>query len=175
MTRLCLIILCAIMLLAGRAEADTLTLRECLERAAAANHELRVSSYDEKLAAEGVAIARSGYLPRLDLQGGYTFQQAPQSVLISGHAIPTQQDDYGFLSMAAEQTIYDFGRTSARYQRAKALRTAASLNHSAREKDVFLQVVEAYYGILEFRNFLRSAEEEVVQMTDHLRVAKNLL
>jgi len=174
MTRLCLIILCAIMLLAGRAEADTLTLRECLERAAAANHELRVSSYDEKLAAEGVAIARSGYLPRLDLQGGYTFQQAPQSVLISGHAIPTQQDDYGFLSMAAEQTIYDFGRTSARYQRAKALRTAASLNHSAREKDVFLQVVEAYYGILEFRNFLRSAEEEVVQMTDHLRVAKNL-
>lgn len=174
MSRICLIVICAAGLLIGRAEADTLTLQECLKKATSANPELRVSAYDEKMAAENVGIARSGYLPRLDLQGGYTMQQDPQSVLISGHAIATQQADYGFLSMAAEQTIYDFGRTSARYDRAKALHNASALHYTAMEKDVFLQVVEAYYRILEFGNFLNSAEEEVIQMTDHMRVAKNL-
>jgi len=174
MTRICLIVFCATGLLIGRADADILTLQECLKKAAAANHELKVSAYDEKLAAQDVAIARSGYLPRLDLQGGYTMQQAPQAFDIMGLSMKTQQQDYGFLSMAAEQTLYDFGRTSARYDRAVALRDAASLNYTAREKDVFLQVVEAYYGILEYGNFLKSAEEEVIQMTDHLRVAKNL-
>lgn len=174
MTRICLIVFCATGLLIGRAGADVLTLQECLKKAAVANHELKVSAYDEKLAAQDVAIARSGYLPRLDLQGGYTMQQAPQAFNIMGLSMKTQQQDYGFLSMAAEQTLYDFGRTSARYDRAVALRDAAALSYTAREKDVFLQVVEAYYGILEYGNFLKSAEEEVIQMTDHLRVAKNL-
>ncbi|MEA5115883.1 MAG: TolC family protein [Geobacteraceae bacterium] len=174
MTRICLMVLCATGLLIGRAEADILTLQECLKKAASANHELKVSAYDEKLAAQDVAIARSGYLPRLDLHGGYAMQQDPQAFSVLGLSMKTQQKDYGYLSMAAEQTLYDFGRTSARYDRALALRDAASLNYTAREKDVFLQVVEAYYGILEYGNFLKSAEEEVIQMTDHLRVAKNL-
>ncbi len=174
MKNTCLVVLFATVLLTGRAEADTLTLQECLKRAASANHELKVSAYDEKLAAQDVAIARSGYLPRLDLRGGYTAQQDPQSINISGFTAETQQRDYGFLSMAAEQTVYDFGRTAARYNRAVALHDAASLNQTAREKDVFLQVIESYYGILEFGNFLKAAEEEVIQMTDHLRVAKNL-
>lgn len=174
MKNTCLVVLFATVLLTGRAEADTLTLQECLKRAASANHELKVSAYDEKLAAQDVAVARSGYLPRLDLRGGYTAQQDPQSINIRGFTAETQQRDYGFLSMAAEQTVYDFGRTSARYNRAVALHDAASLNQTAREKDVFLQVIESYYGILEFGNFLKAAEEEVIQMTDHLRVAKNL-
>lgn len=166
--------LLSLFLMLGNAYAETLTLQECLQRAAAANPELKVASFDEKIADQGIGIARSGYLPRVNLQGGYQTQQAPQSILYQGRALETQQSDFGFFSATAEQTIYDFGRTSARYDRAKALRDAAALNYAAREKDVFLQVVEAYYGILQFRRFHRSAEEEVLQMTDHLRIAKNL-
>ena len=43
-----------------------------------------------------------------------------------------------------------------------------------RTKDIFLQVVTVYYGILEYQKLVQAAEEEIVQMTDHLRVAKNL-
>jgi len=162
------------LLLYGIAGAETLTLQECLRRAAASNNELRVSSYDEKVAAEGIGIARSGYLPHLNFQGGYTVQQDAQSIEFQGRTIKMQQSDFGFFSVAAEQTIYDFGRTSSRYDRSRALRDAAALSHGAREKDVFLQVVEAYYGIMEYDKLLRSADEEVIQMTDHLRVAKSL-
>jgi outer membrane protein TolC len=174
MSRIILTTICVTLLLMGSAHAETLTLQDCLRRAASANPDLKVTSFDEKVAAEGVGIARSGFLPRLDFHGGYTVQQDPQSFVMQGQSLRTQQEDYGSFSVSAEQTLYDFGRTSARFERAKAVRDAAAFSYTAREKDVFLQVVQAYYGILEYERLLQSAEEEVLQMTDHLRVAKNL-
>ncbi len=174
--RILVTICCATLLLTSAAGAETLTLLECLRMAATANPDLKVAAFDEKVAAEGIGAARSGYLPRLDFQGGYTVQQDPQSMIIQdmNMRMRTQQESYGHFTVAAEQTIYDFGRTSARFERSLALRDAASFSYTAREQDVFLQVVRAYYGVLEYERLLQSAEEEVVQMTDHMRVAKNL-
>jgi outer membrane protein TolC len=70
MARIILITICALLLLMGSAHAETLTLQDCLRRAASANPDLKVTSFDEKVAAEGVGIARSGYLPRLDFLAG---------------------------------------------------------------------------------------------------------
>ena len=173
MQKLFLIIL-VISLIPAEVDAATLTLSECLGKSATANPDLKVASFDERIAAEGIGIARSGYLPRLNLQGGYTVQQDPQSINLQGRSVQTQQANYAFTSVALEQTLYDFGRTSARLDRAKALRDASAFSYTALEKDVFLQVVHAYYGILESGKRLQAAEEEVVQMADHLRIAKNL-
>ena len=174
MPRIPLLTLLTLFLLFSQALAETLTLQQCLGRASTANRELKVAAHDVKIAAQNIPIGKSGYLPRVDLQGGYTAQQDPQSVIIQGFAVPTQDANYGFFSAALHQTIYDFGRTSSRYGRAKALTEATSYNYTALEKDIFLQVVEAYYGVLESGKLLRSAEEEVVQMTDHVNVAQNL-
>ncbi|RQW82052.1 MAG: TolC family protein [Geobacter sp.] len=174
MPKIYLLVLLAPLFLLARAEAETLTLQECLKKAATANHELKISAFDEKIAEGSIGVARSGYLPHVNFQGGFTVQQDPQSVIIQGRAVETQQPEYGFFSVSVEQTIYDFGRTSARFQQAKALREATSFNHSARTKDVFLQVVTIYYGILEYQKLVEAAEKEIIQMSDHLRVAKNL-
>ncbi|MDD2337068.1 MAG: TolC family protein [Geobacteraceae bacterium] len=174
MPRIYLLALFAPLFLLARAEAEPLTLQECLKKVITANHELKVSAFDEKIAEGNIGVAKSGYLPQVNFQGGYTVQQDPQSFLIQGRAVPTQQPEYGFISVSVEQTLYDFGRSSARYQQAKDLREALSFSQTARTKDVFLQVVTVYYGILEYRKLTEAAEEEIVQMTDHLRVAKNL-
>lgn len=163
----------SLLLACTSAHAETLTLNDCLKRAASSNYELRIAEYDTQIARENITAGRSGYLPRLDFQGGYTAQQAAQSVKFSNFEAPTQQKDYGFFSTALEQTIYDFGRTSSRYERAKAQSDAVTFGFTARQKDVFLQVVEAYYGVLESLKLLQSADEEIVQMTDHLKVARN--
>jgi outer membrane protein len=174
MPKILIVICLSLLFLCPRAYSETITLRDCLDRAASANPELKVAAYNAQIARENIGIAHSGYLPRVDLQGGYTAQQAPQSVVIQNFQAPTQQADYGFLSASLDQTIYDFGRTSSRYDRAKRLTEATSYDFIARRNDVFLNVVEAYYSVLENRKILRSAEEDVLQMKDHLRVAKNL-
>ncbi len=173
MQKIWVITLVSLLLACTSGHAETLTLSDCLKRAASSNHELKVAEYDTQIARENITVGRSGYLPRLDFQGGYTAQQAPQTFKISSFEAPTQQRDYGFFSTSLEQTIYDFGRTSSRYERAKAQSDAVTYGFTARQKDVFLQVVEAYYGVMESLKLLQSADEEIVQMTDHLKVARN--
>ncbi|HOP39489.1 MAG TPA: TolC family protein [Geobacteraceae bacterium] len=174
MSRLHLLVLFAPLILLARAEAETLTLQECLKKAAAANHELKVTAFDEKIAEGNIGVAKSGFLPHLNFQGGYTVQQDPQAMLVQGTKMETQQAEYGFFSVTADQILYDFGRTSSRFKQAQALRDATSFNHTARTKDIFLQVITAYYGILEYRKLVQAAQDEIVQMADHLRIAKNL-
>lgn len=155
------------------ARAATLPLRDCLTRAAAANYTLKVAAYDENEAQEGIGIAKSGFFPRIDVQGGYTAQLEPQSIAFAGGSFATQDADYPFLSVSLYQTLYDFGRTDSRYKRATAIKDATSFAYAAQEKDVFLQVVRAYFGILQEKRLLLAADEEVAQMNDHLRVAQN--
>ncbi len=166
----------ALLLLFGAvsAPAETLTLSDCLKRAATANPSLNRAVYDQKVAQEAIPQARSGYLPRIDLQGGYTAQQAPQSVATPFGGFKTQDADYGFFSATLNQTLYDFGRTESRVRRAELLRDAAGHAYAGQEKEVFLQVIETYYGILMDQKLVHAAEQEVEQMGSHLEVARNL-
>ena len=154
--------------------AFALTLKDCLTRAAAANSQLKASSHDEQVAAEAVGIATSGYLPRVDLQAGYTAQQAPQAVKFTAEPIPTQEADYAFANLSIYQTLYDFGRTRARREQAIMASEAAQQAYRGEEQDVFLQVVRAYYGILAGQKYLVTADDEVKQMTHHRKVAQDM-
>ncbi len=173
MLKVCNLTILLVLLCTCPAAADVLTLRACLARAAQMNPTLRVALHNEKVAEEDRRIARSGYLPRLDVQGGYTFQDDAQAMKALGTAFETQEANYGSFSLVLTQTLYDFGRTSARYGRARAFQEAAGFEYQGQEQDVSLQVVEAYYGIWEARKILKSVEEELSQMTEHLQVAKD--
>lgn len=154
--------------------AQPITLRDCLDRAARTNPNLRVVAFDQRIAAEGERVARSGYLPRLDFQGGYTAQLEPQAFDLGGASAQTQEADYGTFNLSLYQTLYDFGRTDARAKRAHAIREAAKYAYAGQEQEIFLRVVQSYYGILEAEKLEKAAGEEVAQMGDHLRVATNL-
>ncbi len=173
MNIICYAVLLGCFLSASSAFGGSLTLRDCLTQTAAENHSLKVAAYDSKLAEQSIVSSRSGYFPRVDFQGGYTAQLEPQSIQINNQSIYTQQADYGFFSFSAYQTIYDFGRTKARTDRAEALKDAVRFNYSGLEKDIFLQVVSAYFSILEMEKLLNAALDEETQMTDHLHVARN--
>ena len=167
---------CALLLLSpGILHAEQLTLSAALSKTAATSRTLKLAAYDEKIAEESIRLNRSGYLPRVDLEGGYTAQQAAQSVNFYLPSVSTQDQDYPFTSMSVTQTLCDFGRTGARYQRAKSLSEATRFAYKGQEQDVFLRTVIAFFRILQTQKLLQAADDEVKQMTDHLRVAQNLL
>jgi outer membrane protein len=174
MKHLIIIVAALLQLWVTDTQAAALTLKECLARAAEANTLLRTASFDERIAAERVRTIESGYLPRVDLQGGYTAQQAPQSVKFANGSLPTQQADYAFANLAVYQTLYDFGRRSARKEQAVLAREAAEQTYAGQEQDVFLQVVQAYFGILAGQKYLATADDEVRQMANHQKVAQDL-
>ena len=154
--------------------AGQLTLEKCLQQASAANRSLKLAAIDEQVAADGKQIARSGYLPRIDFQGGYTSQKDPQAVKFGPKPTETQDANFGFYNISLTQTLYDFGKTGSRYRRATLLQESAGYDYSGREKETFLQVVQAYYGIMQANKILKAADEEMEQRREHLRIAGNL-
>lgn len=154
--------------------APTLTLRECLERGAKKNPLLKATRRDKGIAAATVRQSASPFYPRLDLQGGYTMQQAPQAVVINGRTAETQEADYGFVNAAVTYTLYDFGRRDARLRLSRANAEAVDYTVNAREQDVALQIIGSYFGILEAQRMVKAAEEEVVQVGEHKKIADSL-
>jgi outer membrane protein len=159
---------------AGTAGAEQLNLKDCLARAAATNKGLKASTYDIGIAQDQIGIARSGLLPKVDIQAGYVAQQAAQAVQFGPNSLETQDADFPFLSFTVYDTLYDFGKTRAREGVARMQRDAAKYNYSGSEQDLFLQVVRAYYGILEAQKFVKAAEDEVTQMSSHQDTAQAL-
>ena len=169
-----IILLAALVSPAGAAGAEQLNLKQCLTRAAAANKGLKAASYDVAIAQEQIGISRAGLRPRVDLQAGYVAQLEPQAVHFGQLEQETQDAHFPFLNLAIYNTLYDFGKTRAREGAAVMQRDAAGHAYSGSEQDLFLQVVQAYYGILEAEKLVKAAEDEVVQMGSHQKTAQAL-
>ncbi|HEY5513920.1 MAG TPA: TolC family protein [Geomonas sp.] len=169
-----ILLLATLLPLASAAWAEPLSLKDCLARAAATNQGLKAASYDIGIAQEQIQVARSGLLPRVDLQAGYQAQLEPQAVKFGQLVQETQEPDFAFLNFTVYGTLYDFGRTRSRMGAARMQRDAAQHNYSGSEQDLFLQVVRAYYGILEAGKLVTAANDEVVQMNSHQQTAQAL-
>lgn len=163
-----------LVLVAVTANAETLTLKECLDRADKNNPALKTAVWDSRIAEENVLQASSSSYPRIDAQAGYTMQHVPQAVIINGLIAETQEPDFAFGGLAANYTIYDFGRRNARQRQARSIADATTSTFEAHRKDVSLQVIEAYFGILETGKLVMAAQEEVTQVEQHRRVAQAL-
>jgi len=172
--RTTLLTLAALLALTATAWAEPLSLRECLTKAAASNQGLKAASYEVGIAQDQAEIARSGLRPRIDLQGGYQAQLEAQAVQFGPIVQETQEPDFPFLNLSLYSTLYDFGKTRSRVGAALKQKDAAGHAYSGFEQDLFLQVVRAYYGILEAYKLAQAAEDEVLQMTSHQQTAQAL-
>jgi len=168
------LIIVVILLLTAQAWGAQLTLQECLQKAKDNNPLLKSSAWDTSIAQENVRQVSAAYRPRVDAQAGYTMQLEPQAVKIAGQTAETQEPDFAFAGLSASYTIYDFGRRDARTQQAGAVVDATAQLFEARRSDVALQVIEAFFGILEAGKLIQAAGDEVAQVEEHRRVAQVL-
>jgi outer membrane protein TolC len=151
-----------------------LSLQECLQKAHDNNPALKSAAWDSRIAEENSHLAKVSSYPRVDAHAGYTMQLEPQAVKIGGVTAETQEPNFAFAGISATYTLYDFGRRNARIQQANASIEAASQSFMYTKGEFALQVIEAYFRILEVDRLLQAANEEVTQITEHRRVAQVL-
>ena len=170
MKRLCLLILLTLQVCPVAAES--LRLEDCLQMARTANPTLLQAAEAPGIAAQSVKAAEGGYLPQVNVKGGYTLQKDPQSVIVAGRTEQTQNRQYPFYSLHAEQLLYDFDRTKSRVERSRAEQRATELGYLDLEQNIFLNTVAAYYAVLEGNHLLTAAKEEVKMRQDHLNISQ---
>jgi TolC family type I secretion outer membrane protein len=163
-----------------------LNLREALRLAAKANPNLKISRLEELIAEQEVVRARSGFLPHVRSDVNYTMYDNPIKVKVGGvqtplgaapnvsASFPMTNRTYWSSRLAVEQTIYDFGATSSRYQAAILGKAISRLDSSQVRDNLFLAVCQGYFRVLRAQKMVTVAGQEVTQLREHLKNARDL-
>jgi outer membrane protein TolC len=166
--------------LAGQAaEAPrALNLKEALGLAWKANPSLQVSRLEELISGQEVVRARSGFLPKVRSDVNQTvYDQAYRIKFPAGPgsvSFPLTNNNFWTSRLAADQTIFDFWATPARYQAAILGQGATRLDTLQVRDNIFLLVCQGYFRILRGEKLVDVAQQEVIQYGDQLKDAKNL-
>jgi outer membrane protein TolC len=155
-----------------------LTLEEGLKAVTENGRDVRIAQSDETVARETVSLARSPWLPSVDLYGRETWlryqpaSKLPFSVPGAGNSIVMSQDQFLTYGVRATQMLYDFGKTSSSVGaanfglKAREIETVRVRNQSA------LDFIVSYLDLLESEKLLHVAGEEVTRYEAHRKDAE---
>jgi len=138
---------------------------------------------EELIADQEVVRARSGFFPQVKSEVSQTIFDLPPKVKIPsgsiypgspGVSFPSANRNYWGSKVAVEQLLFDFWATPSRYQAAVLGRGATRLDTQQSRDNVFLAVCTGYFRVLRAEKMVSVATQEVVQLKEHLRVAKDL-
>lgn len=154
-----------------------LTLAECLQVAEQQHPDLAAARGLITEARAQVKAARSGLLPHLDTGGSYTRQSynyaatpgtPPRLVQLFSNGEGLSNAPYYYGGLNISQTLYDFGQTKGQVRRAEADYATAQQNLQRVHDLVYLNVRQAYYGVLAAEEILQARKEAVASQQKHL-------
>ena len=141
--------------------AEQLTLAQAAARALEHNPELAIDAPARDAAREDAAAVRAGYLPRIDFEQSYAGGNNP--VYVFGTLLTQRRftaSNFGLASLndpgaidnlqtriAAQGTIWDFGRTSRRVEGARLGVEITDRSHEDHVRQVLLATLDAYYAV----------------------------
>ena len=176
------LVIWSLTLVPGRAAETptTLDLKEALRLAWKANPTLQVSRLQSLIAGEEVVRARSGFLPTVKSDVSQTLYDDPLKIKIggipgfpSGFNFPQSNRNFWGSKVTVDQTIFDFWATPSRYQAAVLGKSASLLDTAQTRDNLFLNVCQGYFQTLRAQKLVTVAEQEVVDLKDHLKVARD--
>jgi outer membrane protein len=169
--------LCLIILLpfaAGAVEeikpGETLDLTRCIA-IALKNHPVVLGAAGNLKASQSkVSQARSGYYPQVNASSSYSRVRSPgsSSAALSGSSSYDMYQD----SLNVNQTLIDFGKTSAQVDVQSLGADSARADLDNTFSQVVLGVKQAYYGMLQSMQSKEAYGQAVVQFRQHLEQAR---
>ncbi len=165
--------------LGGTEAPRSLNLKEALGLAWKANPQLQVSRLEELIAGQEVVRARSGYLPKVKSEVNQTMYDLATNLRVqggvgSGVSFPITNNNYWTSQVTVDQTVFDFWATSSRYQAAILGQGATRLDTLQVRDNIFLLVCQGYFKVLRGEKLVEVARQEVAQLSDQHRDARNL-
>ena len=166
----------------GAEAPATLDLKAALGLAWKANPTLRVSRLQSLIAGEEVVRARSGFLPALKSEVSQTIYDDQLKTKIPAGTIPgfsetivmpSTNRNFWSSKTYVDQTIFDFWLTPSKYQAAVLGKSASLLDTAKTRDDLFLGVAKGYFSTLQDQKLEVVAQENVVDLKQHLKIAED--
>ena len=147
-------------------QGDLLTLRQCINIALKNHPAISAATGAIRQSESKIGKARAGYYPQLSLQSGYS-RIGPPAASLSNSSY-----DYYSNALNLNQTLFDFGKTSAAVDIQKLGRQSAEADFQDTTASLTYSVQEAYFSLLKAKMSETVAMETVNQFQQHLEVAQ---
>jgi outer membrane protein len=151
---------------------NALTLEEGLKIVAETGRDVKIAQSDEGVARSSVLLARSPWLPSVDLYGNETWLRYQPEAKFGTLVAPTSQDKFLTYGVRATQLLYDFGKTSSSIDAAKYGLKAREIETQRAKNRAALEFIIAYYDLLESEKLLQVAGEDVQRYEAHKKDAE---
>ncbi|MSN25164.1 MAG: TolC family protein [Geobacter sp.] len=172
------------LLLAGRVEAGTLTVKDAISMSLEKNHLVKAAGYNAAAARKGIEIVRSNYYPALSFEETLTASNAPtQTFMMKLDEARFSQDDFKISNLNHPSVWQDF-KTTLSVQQPIYLPSLSPLSkiaskeaekselefELARQNTAF-QVFHQYLDVQKSEAQFKAAEKAVAEARENLRLA----
>ena len=149
-----------------------LTLEEGLRIVTEKGRDINISRAEEDAAREGVGLARSPLLPRVDLYANRTWLRYQPEAIFGPSSVPVAEKDSFTYGFRVDQLVYDFGRTYSMLRASRDGLKGKELDTMRVKNLAALDFTLAYLGLLESEKFIEVARNEVKRLESHLNDAR---
>lgn len=158
------------------ADAQTLTLHNCLEKGLENNYSLRISRNHEEVAHNNATLANAGYLPSIDLNAGYNADLANSDSKLRTTGETTEVRNSFDQSLNAgigvSWTIFDGFKISTNYKQLKELERMGELNTRITLEDFIAGLTAEYYNFIHQKLRLANYYYAVKLSKERLRIVE---
>lgn len=163
----------------AQAQEQTLSLKECLQKALANNQNIAISRYEEQIGDQQIRETRARALPQINGSGNVTNNYKRQVLVIGAGTFgsPTDQvvqvgNVYGsVISADASQTLFDASVFTA-MKAARAGKDYYKQNTRQSEEDIINQTARVYYQILASREQVKAQDSNISKLTKIVTATK---
>jgi outer membrane protein TolC len=154
---------------------NVFTLPWCVDQALKNSRNLQLAKLGIGIAEDRMDAAMSFFLPKLNVGVGYQFV----------YRKPSRSTDeslgdeiYGHLLTGRVNLIvpiYDFGPTSANYNKARLFALTQRAQESLARQQVIFEATKAYFDLLSAEHLRKAAEENLLRARSHLKQTEDFL
>ena len=173
------IIFAILTVLAVTASAEILTLSKAVKIAQQRSGSIAIASEKVFAARQDALTAKSGFYPRISGQGSYTRLNETPSMTMPGPMGTSTSikmgtaDNYKF-TISAQQPLFMGGAILNGYKAASSMAQSQENQLSVEKNNLFLDVANAWYGVIKADAFRKTAMEARLQMEEHLNTLERM-
>jgi outer membrane protein TolC len=154
---------------------EVFTLDKCIETGLQNNFSVRISQNEEQISSNNATIGNAGYLPVVDLSGGYNGNVYDYNYDYSdGTTGKTSNINSGTTNAGINLnwTIFDGFGIQADYDRLKELKRMGELNTRITIEDLVADIAAEYYNLIRQRIKLNNLRSAVRLSRERLRIVE---
>lgn len=149
-------------------------LAEVLEQVAEGSHAARAADLDLRRAEARLEERHTVFLPRVEIEGGYTVRDSPMVAVFDGFAAPFGTSTFWQYRVGAEELLWDGGRRRNAVAAAGAAVRATKEGGAAQVRRAQVEALEAYLGAVLGHRRRWVVQRRLEAIRGHLADAENL-